>query len=143
MGHSFVEFEDRGVWLNDALLTLIRHFIEREGRRLLDESGAPAGLRRSFEQFLEGFTDYGPGVFVVDFCPMLAGGEGQFEFLLSVFDRTAQALRGFGGTIPRPYLDQYVNTPAVFFTGDVDTGPVLGALRRIWGLFSGFERGQI
>src|SRR5262249_36141592 len=61
MGHSFVEVADRGVWVNDGHLTLLQHFIEREGRGLLAERGADANLNRSFERFLEGFADYGPG----------------------------------------------------------------------------------
>src|SRR5262249_37738917 len=124
MGHSYVELGDRGVWLNDGFLRLIRHFVEREGYRLLDELSAPPELRRSFQVFLEGFADYGPGVFVVDFRPMVEGKEGQLEFLLSVFDRVAQALRRFGGFIPLPYLQQHVNTPSVYYTGDVDTSRV-------------------
>lgn len=57
MGHSFVEVGDRGAWLNDGHLTLIRHFIEREGRRLLAGRGSDAALQEAFEQFLEGFAD--------------------------------------------------------------------------------------
>jgi hypothetical protein len=39
MGHSFVEVADRGVWVN---VTLLRHFIEHEGRGLMAERGADA-----------------------------------------------------------------------------------------------------
>jgi hypothetical protein len=132
MGHSFVEHAGRGVFVNDGHLTLLRHFIEREGRGLLTERGTDANLHRSFERFLEGFSDYGPGVFVVDFGPMLA----QTEFLFSVFDRVAQTLRAFGGSIPLAYLEHHVNTPVVHWVADADTSPVLRALRRVWGLFS-------
>jgi hypothetical protein len=132
MGHSYVEVADRGVFVNDGHLTLLRHFIEAEGRRLLAERDADAILRQSFEQFLGGFVDCGPGVFLIDFAPML----GQTEFLFGVFDRVAQRLRGFGGAIPLAYLEEHINTPVVHWLADADTGPVLRALRRVWGLFS-------
>jgi hypothetical protein len=141
MGHSFIEVADRSVLLNDFDLTLIRHFIEREGRRSLADSSAPPGLRASFERFLEGFVDYGPGVFVADFSPMLSGADGQVGFLLSVFDRVARVLREFGGTIPLSYLEDHVNTPVMYWIADAETAPVLRALGRIWGLFTELETG--
>ena len=135
MGHSYIEVGERGVWVKDALLTLIRHFVEREGRQLLDELAAPGELRRSFQIFLEEFADYGPGVFVVDFRPMLDREAGQLDFLLRVFDRVGQVLHGFGDFIPSGYLEQHLNAPGLHFTGDVDTGPILDALEGIRGLF--------
>jgi hypothetical protein len=140
MGHSFVEVGERGVWVNDAILTLIRHFVEREGGKLLDEMAAGLVLRQSFQVFLEGFSDYGPGVFVVDFRPLLEGEAGQLDFLLSVFDRVAQVLRAFGGSIPFTYLERHINNTAnICYTGDVETRAILDGLRRVWGLFSGLE----
>ncbi len=141
MGHSFVEVGDKGIWLNDAVLTLVRHFLEREGRRLLNKPDVAAELRNSFEEFLVGFCDHGPGVFVVDFRPMLVG-EGQREFLMAVFDRAAQTLRDFSGVIPLAYLQQHVNTPTRYYTRDLDSGLVLKALARVWGLFSEGERNR-
>jgi len=135
MGHSFVEVGDRGVWLNDACLTLIRHFVEREGNRLLAEPGHPPGRRESFEAFLGGFTDCGPGVFLVDFGPLTASEDGR-AFLLAVFDRVGQALRGYGGHIPEAYLRENVNSHGTQFTRDVPAGVMLAALGQVWGLFS-------
>jgi hypothetical protein len=132
MDHTYVEVGDRGVFVNDGHLTLLCHFIEGEGRRLLIERNADAIVRQSFEQFLAGFVDYGPGVFLVDFRPML----GQTEFLFGVFDRVASRLRCFDGAIPLVYLEEHVNTPVVHWVADADTAPVLRALRRVWGLFS-------
>lgn len=107
------------------------------------ERGADANLHQRFAQFLQGFVYYGPGVFVVGFGPVL----GQTEFLFSVFDRVTQALRGFEGSIPLAYLEQdvdrslekHVNAPVAHRTANGDTGPLLRALRQVWGLFS--ERG--
>jgi len=132
MGHSYVGVADRGIFVNDGDLTLLRHFIEGEGRRLLAERDSDEILRQFFEQFLAGFVDYGPGVFLIDFGPLL----GQTGFLFGVFDRVAQRLRGFGGSIPLAYLEEHINTPVVHWVADAETGALLRALRRVWGLFA-------
>jgi hypothetical protein len=75
-------------------------------------------------------------VFVVDFCPMLDRENGHLDFLLRVFDRVAQVLRGFGGFIPLGYLERHIKTSGVCYTSEVDTHRILDALGRIWGLFS-------
>ena len=95
MGHSYVDLGDQGVWLNDGSLTLRRHFIQAEGQRLLDERNAPLPLRQSFQVLLEGFVDYGPGVFLVNFRPTIEGEQGQLEFLMGVFDRVANGVARF------------------------------------------------
>jgi len=84
MGYSHVCYGDRCTHENDEDLTVLRHFIEREGVQLLAEWGNPQPLATDFQKFLNGFFHAGPGVFLADFDALLGSSGQRVKCLLEI-----------------------------------------------------------
>jgi hypothetical protein len=138
MGWDFITYERGQEQFKDFDLWALRHFCIEEARAL--ESGQATPEATQLRQFFERWDWLGPGVFTgTNFSEFVLAKRSRWELLISLLQRTADRIAGFGESVPLAYLQEHVSTRTAYFTEPQPTKRYLACIGRICKLLSTYE----
>ena len=118
MGWDTFDYKGKQQYFHDGNLWILRHFILEEARNLESADSEIVAAKK----FAERWEWLVPGVYGgTELDPALGGVPAKEKAMLELLNRTIGRLRGFGGLIPLPYLEEHINEGLCRYTGDQDT----------------------
>ena len=117
MGHDYLILAGGHIRLNDFHIKTLGHLFSRCASNATPHSlETDAQTLAELQTFFAGWDCLGPGVFSgTDFNTFTSTPE-RYSVLRCLFECTLEFISTFRDEIPLDYLDQHINTPAMYFT---------------------------